>query len=168
MTEDSRLTNDQTNQRQNQWFSVRDAAKYLSVSQPTIFRWMKEGTLSFYKIGGSTRFSQEGLDAVIEKTTGIKEAEIAAGRCAACGHSILVAGRLQGAGRLYFRPDKPRFWTFAEAMVPTGARVCTACGYIQLHADTGKLRKLKPKPIEENGEPGRQETEPDSAGKDST
>lgn len=168
MTEDGRLTNDQTNQRQDQWFSVRDAAKYLSVSQPTIFRWMKEGTLSFYKIGGSTRFSQEGLDAVIEKTTGIKEAEMAAGRCAACGHSILVAGRLQGAGRLYFRPDKPRFWTFAEAMVPTKARVCTACGYIQLHADTGKLRKLKPKPIEENGEPGRQETEPDSTGEDPT
>lgn len=168
MTEDGRLTTDEAKDRHNQWFSVRDAAKYLSVSQPTIFRWMKEGTLSFYKIGGSTRFSQEGLDAVIEKTTGIKEAEMAAGRCAACGHSVLVAGRLQGAGRLYFRPDKPRFWTFAEAMVPTKARVCTACGYIQLHADTGKLKKLKPKPIEKNGEPGCQETEPDSTGEDPT
>ncbi len=168
MTEDGHLTTDEAKDRRNQWFSVRDAAEYLAVSQPTIFRWMKEGTLSFYKVGGSTRFSQEGLDAVIEKTTGIKEAEIAAGRCASCGHSVLVAGRLQGAGRLYFRPDKPRFWTFAEAMVPTEARVCAACGYIQLHADTRKLRKLKPKPIEENGEPGRRETEPDSTGEDPT
>jgi excisionase family DNA binding protein len=149
MTEDGRFTNDQPDQRRDQWFSVRDAAKYLGVSQPTIFRWMKEGTLSFYKVGGSTRFSQEGLDAIIEKTTGLKEAEIAAARCAACGHSVLVAGRLRGAGRLYFRPDKPRFWTFAEAMVPTEARVCVACGYIQLHANTEKLKKLKPKPIEE-------------------
>jgi excisionase family DNA binding protein len=167
MTEDGRFNNDQTNQRQSQWFSIRDAAEYLGISQPTIFRWMKEGTLSFYKVGGSTRFSQEGLDAVIQKTTGLKEAEIAAGRCAACGHSVLVSGKIRGAGRLYFRPDKPRFWTFAEAMVPTEARVCAACGYIQLHADTSKLRKLKPKAIED-AEPGHQKTEPDSAGEDST
>ncbi len=151
MTEDGRLTNDLTNQRQNQWFSVRDAADYLSVSQPTIFRWMKEGTLSFYKVGGSTRFSQEGLDAVVEKTTGLKEAELIAGRCAACGHSVLVEGRIRGAGRLYFRPDRPTFWTLSEAMVPTKVRACMACGYIQWHADTEKLRKLKPKPIDNNG-----------------
>jgi len=168
MTEDGRLTTDEVKDSHKQWYSVRDAAEYLGVSQPTIFRWMKDGTLSFYKVGGSTRFAQEGLDAVIEKTTGIKEAEIVAGRCAACGHNVLIAGRLQGAGRLYFRPDKPRFWTFAEAMVPTQARVCMACGYIQLHADTGKLKKLKPKPIEENGGPAHRETVPDSAGGDST
>ena len=163
MTEEGRLTTDEAKDRYKQWYSVRDAAEYLAVSQPTIFRWMKEGTLSFYKVGGSTRFSREGLDALIEKTTGIKEAEIVAGRCAACGHNVLIAGKLRGAGRLYFRPDKPRFWTFAEAMVPTQARVCAACGYIQLHADTKKLKKLKPEMIE-NGEPGRQEHEPDSAG----
>ncbi|MHC4721279.1 MAG: helix-turn-helix domain-containing protein [Planctomycetota bacterium] len=165
MTEDGRFTNDQANERRNQWFSVRDAAEYLGVSQPTIFRWMKEGTLSFYKVGGSTRFAQEGLDALIEKTTGLKEAEIAAARCAACGHSVLVAGRLRGAGRLYFRPDKPRFWTLAEPMVPTEARVCAACGYIQLHADTEKLKKLKPKPIEEPRPDGG---EPDITGEDPT
>ncbi len=165
MTEDGRLTNDQASERRNQWFSVRDAAKYLGVSQPTIFRWMKEGTLSFYKVGGSTRFAQEGLDAIIEKTTGLKEAEVAAGRCAACGHSVLIAGRLRGAGRLYFRPDKPKFWTLAEAMVPTDARVCAACGYIQLHADTEKLKKLKPRPIEDTGPDGE---EPDITGEDST
>jgi len=172
MTEEGRITNDQTSQHQNQWFSVRDAAQYLGVSQPTIFRWMKEGTLSFYKVGGSTRFAQEGLDAVIEKTTGLKEAEIVAGRCAACGHNVLITGRLRGAGRLYFRPDKPRFWTFAEAMVPTEARVCAACGYIQLHADTGKLKKLKPEMIEngeiDSTEPGHPEPEQDSAIEDST
>jgi DNA-directed RNA polymerase subunit RPC12/RpoP len=128
---------------------------------------MKEGTLSFYKVGGSTRFAQEGLDAVIEKTTGLKEAQNASGRCASCGHSVLVTGRLRGAGRLYFRPDKPRFWTLAEPMVPTQARVCAACGYIQLHADTGKLNKLKPKEIG-NGEPGYQEPDLESAGEDQT
>ena len=126
------------------WFSISEAAAYLEVSEPTIFRWMKEGLISFYKVGGSTRFSQEGLDAVIEKTTGRKEAEAAAGRCAACGHSVLVDGRLQGTGVLYFHPVRTKFWTLEQSLVPMRARVCTACGYVQLHADTGKLNRLLP------------------------
>lgn len=126
------------------WYTVREAAEYLGVSQPTIFRWMKDNTLSFYKIGGSTRFSREGLDAVIEKSTGSKEAEAAQGRCAACGHSVLVPGTIQGTGRLYFRPEKTRFWTFQEGLVPLRSRVCSACGHIQLLADTQKLTSLLP------------------------
>ena len=126
-----------------QWYTIPDAASYLGVSEPTIFRWMKEGTLSFYKVGGSTRFAREGLDAVIEKTTGRKEAEAAAGKCVACGHGVLIEGRLQGTGRLYFRPLKTKFWTFTEPMVDTIARTCAACGNIQLHADTAKLGKLR-------------------------
>ncbi len=131
---------------QKEWFSIQEAGEYLGVSQPTIFRWMKQGVLSFYKVGGSTRFSKEGLDAVIEKTTGRKEAEAAAGRCASCGHSVLVEGKLQGNGYLYFRPAKTKFWTFEEALVPTKCRVCTACGYIQIHADTAKLGRLRKTP----------------------
>jgi excisionase family DNA binding protein len=126
------------------WYSIPEAAEYLGISQPTLFRWMKQGMVSFYKVGGSTRFAKEGLDAVIEKTTGRKEAEAAAGRCAACGHSVLVDGRLQGTGRLYFLPEKTKFWVFAESSVPTRAKVCTACGFIQLNADVAKLNKLKP------------------------
>lgn len=124
------------------WYTTSEAAVYLGVSQPTIFRWMKEGTLSFYRIGGSTRFSREGLDAVIEKTTGLKEAEAAAGRCAACGHNVLIHGALQGTGKLYFKPDKTKFWVLADSLVGLDARVCAACGYVQLHADVAKLKKL--------------------------
>ena len=131
------------------WYSVQEAADYLGVSQATIFRWMKEGTLSFYKMGGATRFSREGLEVLFEKTTGTKEADAIANRCAACGHSVLVDGQIRGAGKLYFRPAKSAFWVLAEAMVPTHARVCAACGYIHLHADTAKLKKLKAKPVDE-------------------
>ncbi len=127
-----------------EWFTVAEAAAYLQVSQPTIFRWMKDSTLSFYKVGGKTRFSREGLDAVIEKTTGRKEAEAARGRCASCGHSTLLDGRLRGAGLLYFEPDETKFWVFDHSFVRTRARVCPACGYIQLHADTEKLGRLRP------------------------
>ena len=68
------------NPEQKGWFSIKEASEYLGISQPTLYRWMKEGLLSFYKVGGSTRFTQEGLDAVVEKTTGRKEAEAATGR----------------------------------------------------------------------------------------
>ena len=132
------------------WLGIPQAAEYLGISQPTLFRWMKKGLLSFYKVGGSTRFTREGLDAVIEKTTGLKEAEAAAGRCAVCGSQILVEGRVQGNSRIYFRPSKTRFWTFHEAMVPIKALACTACGHIQLHLDTPKLKRLMPNESEES------------------
>ncbi len=130
------------------WYSIQEAADYLGISQPTIFRWMKQGTLSFYKVGASTRFSKEGLDAVVEKTTGQKEAEAVASRCAACGHSVMIDGKLQGTGNLHFRPKKSKFWVFAEALVPTRSRVCAACGYIQLNADVSKLKRLSPEAAE--------------------
>ena len=138
-----RATKEETEAQKN-WYSVKEAAEYLGVSQPTIFRWMKDGLISFYKVGGSTRFSREGLDALIEKTTGRKEAEAAAGQCALCGNSVLVDGRVQSTGRVYFKPDKTRFWVFAESLVPLKARVCTACGYVQLFAETEKLERLMP------------------------
>jgi len=127
------------------WYSIPEAAEYLGISQPTLFRWMKDGILSFYKVGRSTRFSREGLDSVIEKTTGLKEAEAASGKCLSCGHGVLVEGRLQGNSRLYFRPDKTRFWTLHEAMVPIRAKVCTACGHVQMQVEPEKVNRLRPK-----------------------
>lgn len=126
------------------WLTIKEAAEYLEVSQPTIFRWMKSGLLSFYKVGGSTRFEKKGLDAVAEKRTGSREAKVARGRCASCGHDELVDGRVQGTGLLYFRPKRLKFWTFGEGMVPTHAMACTACGYVQMHLNTDKLRSLMP------------------------
>ena len=126
------------------WLTVPEAAERLGVSEPTVFRWMRSGLLSFYKVGGSTRFTREGLDAVAAKTTGRREAEVSKGRCASCGHGTLLEGRLQGAGKLYFKPERTRFWVFAESLVETRARTCAACGYVQIHADTQKLGRLKP------------------------
>lgn len=145
---DTQEAAEKSGEEEKAWYSVPEAAKYLGVSEPTIFRWMKQGTLSFYKVGGSTRFSKEGLDAVIQKTTGQREAEAVSSRCAACGHSVLLDGQLQGTGKLFFRPAKTKFWVFAEALVPTRARVCAACGYIQVHADTSKLRRLSPEELD--------------------
>ena len=144
MSEPDKPENAPETQQPQRWYSISEAAEYLGVSDPTIFRWMKSGHLSFYKVGGSTRFTQEGLDAAIEKTTGQWEAEAASGRCASCGHGDLINGRIQGTGRVYFHPEKTRFWTFQQSMVPTSAKVCPACGYVQLYADTSKLTRLLP------------------------
>ena len=137
------MSADIANPEGNRWYSVKQAAEYLGISEPTVFRWMKEGLISFYKVGGSTRFSQESLDALVEKNTGSKEAEAAKGKCASCGHSTLIEGRIQGGGRLHFQPERTRFWTFEESQVEIRARTCAACGYIQMHADTGKLNRIR-------------------------
>ena len=56
------------------WFTIPEAAEYLGVSEPTIFRWMKGGLLSFHKVGGGTRFAREGLDAMVENGSASSEA----------------------------------------------------------------------------------------------
>ena len=141
------------------WFSVKEAAAYLGKSEPTIFRWMKDGTLSFYKVGRATRFLKESLDAVVDKTTGSREAEAVAARCAACGHTGLMNGHLQSTGLIYFRPDKTRFWTFADSMVRVQGKACPACGFIQLHADTKKLGRLAIEDAETSSEESESSSE---------
>jgi len=133
---------DQKKEKPPKWYTVREAAEYLGVSEPTIFRWMKDKLLSFYKVGGATRFTQEGLLAVIEKTTGSAEAEASRGRCAACGHSVLIDGHVQATGRLYFHPAKSKFWVMTDSMIPTTAKACPACGHIQWHTDVNKLKRI--------------------------
>lgn len=140
----------ESNAANPQWYSVGEAAEYLGISEPTLFRWMKQGALSFYKVGGSTRFSRENLDAVVEKSTGSREAQRATERCAACGHHDLIEGRIQGTGRLYFRPAEARFWALEEGLVPTIAKTCAACGYVQMHADTSKLKRLRKRKEEDD------------------
>lgn len=48
--------------------------------------------------------------------------------CLWCGSRKMAEGRLSSAGRVCFKAAK--------------ARVCTDCGFVDLYADTGKLRKL--------------------------
>lgn len=126
----------------NDWLTVKEAADYLKVSEQTIFRWMRTGKVSFFKFGSSTRFRRSNLDLVAEKVTGEAEGEQAASRCAACGNSKMVAGRVRSTGRMYFQPEKARFFVLSESFVAVRAKTCAACGYIQLFADTQKLGNL--------------------------
>lgn len=51
-----------------EWFTPKEAAKYLKVSRMTIYRWCADGTLRYHelpKVG--RRFTREDLDAVLRR-----------------------------------------------------------------------------------------------------
>ena len=124
------------------WMTVKQAASYLGVSEPTIFRWMREGTVSFFKLGGATRFRRENLDMVARKVTGKEEGEQRAAHCAVCGHGFLLPGNVRSTGKIYFMPRKTKFFVLSESVVDVEAHACPVCGHVEMFADTSKLAKL--------------------------
>lgn len=50
------------------WFTLDEAAAYLKVSKPSLYRWMSEGKLKFYKLAGTgaRRFKKTDLDDLLE------------------------------------------------------------------------------------------------------
>ncbi len=140
------------------WFSVTEAAQYLDVAEPTLYRWMRDNKITFRKVGESTRFWQEDLDAVMQVFRSERDLDKVRQACPLCHHTELVEGRVRGAGLLYFVPSKTRFWTLKDSFVGTSARVCTRCGAVTWFADLEKLEALRIKPA--TAEP--QETAPTS------
>ena len=49
------------------WLTLEEAAAYLKVSKPTIYRFCAEGCLPFYKLAGTgqRRFKYADLDALL-------------------------------------------------------------------------------------------------------
>lgn len=124
------------------WLSITEACEYLQISEQTMFRWMREGKISYFKVGKSTRFRESDLDQLVERVVGRPEGEAKAERCAVCGHTRMVEGTLVALGNVAFKPEKTKFWVWEDSAVPVFARCCTACGHVQLQADIGKLKKL--------------------------
>jgi predicted nucleic-acid-binding Zn-ribbon protein len=62
--------------------------------------------------------------------------------CLWCESRNMAEGKLSSTGRVYFKAKDAKFWTFSENMVEVKARVCVECGYVDLYADTSKLKKL--------------------------
>lgn len=133
---------DQTVGGAPEWLGIAEACEYLQISEQTMFRWMREGKISYYKVGKSTRFKREDLDLLVEKVVSKPVGEIMAGRCAVCGNSRMITGTLAALGNVAFRPEKTRFWVWEDSSVPVFARCCAVCGHVQLQADIGKLKKI--------------------------
>ena len=123
------------------WFTIRDAANYLQIGEPTIYRWMRDGKITFRKIGDSTRFLQEDLDAVVVVHPSGKAGNNAL-KCSACGSTNLVDGKCQSTGLMYFVPEKSKFWTLKTSTVPMKAKMCADCGHVNLNGNTEHLSEI--------------------------
>jgi excisionase family DNA binding protein len=125
------------------WYSLPQAAEYLDVGEPTLYRWMRDGKITYRKVGDSTRFWQEDLDAVMQVFRSEKDLSKAREVCPVCHHDDLVEGKVRGAGLVYFVPKKTKFWTLKDSFIDTTTRMCTRCGAIVWYGDTAKLATLR-------------------------
>jgi excisionase family DNA binding protein len=133
------------------WYSVGEAAQYLDIGEPTLYRWMREGKITYRKVGDSTRFWQEDLDSVMQVFHSARDAGKAREVCPVCRHNEMVEGRVRSTGLNYFVPKQTRFWTLRDSYVETNARMCTRCGAVVWFGDTAKLGALRvqPRPAED-------------------
>jgi excisionase family DNA binding protein len=53
----------------DEWLTVDEAAAYLKLSKPSIYRFCSEGKLPFYVFGGvgTRRFKRSDLDALLQR-----------------------------------------------------------------------------------------------------
>ena len=135
--------------KKKKWYSIGDAAEYLDVGEPTLYRWMREGKITYRKVGDSTRFWQEDLDSVMQVYHSEKDLDKAREVCPVCRHAELVEGKVRGAGLVYFVPKKTKFWTLKDSFVDTKAWMCSRCGAIAWFGDSVKLAKLRIKSSQE-------------------
>ncbi len=133
----------ETNDQKPKWYSIKEAAEYLDVGEPTLYRWMKENLITFRKVGDSTRFIKEDLDEMVKVVPSHRDVERVRVLCPFCHHDEMVEGHVQGTGLVYFRPQRTKFWTFQDSNVTTTARMCTRCGGITWFGDTAKLATLR-------------------------
>ena len=137
------------------WFSIREAAEFLDVGEQTIYRWMREGLITYRKVGDSTRFWQEDLDAMMKVVPSEKDAAKVREFCPVCHHNELVPGRVQSSGANYFYPEKTKFWTFKMSHIETRSRMCTRCGAVVWFADPARLKAIRSKPPPKSTEDDR-------------
>jgi excisionase family DNA binding protein len=127
------------------WFSIKEAAEYLDVGEPTLYRWMRDGKITYRKVGDSTRFFKEDLDAVMEVFHSQKDVDNLKKVCPLCHVGTMVEGAYRTTGLNYFQPRKTKFWTLKDSNVQTQAFMCDHCGAIHLFGDTAKLAGLMEK-----------------------
>jgi excisionase family DNA binding protein len=132
-----------SNAEKRKWYSIGEAAEYLDVGEPTLYRWMREEKITFRKVGDSTRFWQEDLDSVMEVFHSAKDVDKAREVCPVCRHDELVEGHVQATGRNYFVPKKAKFWTLKPGTIATTARMCARCGTVIWFGDAKKLAELR-------------------------
>jgi excisionase family DNA binding protein len=124
------------------WYSIQEAAAYLEVTEPTLYRWMREKKITYRKVGDSTRFWREDLDAVMQVFHSERSVEDNKSTCPICHSNEVTEGVFSSTGLNYFQPKKTKFWTLKSGNISSSALMCGRCGAITLFGDTAKLNAL--------------------------
>ncbi|MDB6059318.1 MAG: hypothetical protein JWO95_3162 [Verrucomicrobiales bacterium] len=124
------------------WYSIQEASAFLEVTEPTLYRWMREKKITYRKIGDSTRFWREDLDAVMQVFNSERNVEESRNICPICHSNEIVEGTYSSTGLNYFQPKKTKFWTLKASNIASTACMCRRCGAITLFGDTKKLNQL--------------------------
>lgn len=133
-----------SSENKKKWYSIKEAAKYLSIGEPTLYRWMRDGKITFRKIGDSTRFLKEDLDSFVQVFPSKRDAEKVKEICPVCHGRKLVSGVFRTTGLNYFRPENSKFWTVKDSNIKSSAMMCLKCGAVTHFGDVEKLRSLMP------------------------
>src|SRR4051794_15280605 len=119
--------NDETSPTQTtkeRWYSIQEAAAYLEVTEPTLYRWMREKKITYRKVGDSTRFWREDLDAVMQVYHSERSVEDIKASCPICHSNEVTEGIFSSTGLNYFQPKKTKFWTLKSGNISTSALMC--------------------------------------------
>jgi excisionase family DNA binding protein len=136
--------------KETKWFTIKEAANYLSIGEPTLYRWMRDGKITYRKIGDSTRFLQEDLDSFVQVFPSKKDSEKVRKYCPICHSDETVEGVFRSTGLNYFKVSKAKFWTIKDSNIKTSAVMCTQCGAITHFGDFEKLNDLLPESEDES------------------
>src|SRR6478672_313395 len=85
------------------WYSILEAAVYLEVTEPTLYRWMREKKITYRKVGDSTRFWREDLDAVMQVFHSERTVEDIKAICPICRSNEVAEGSFASTGLNYFK-----------------------------------------------------------------
>ncbi len=114
------------------WLTISEACQYLDISEQTMFRWMRSGKITYYKVGKSTRFKEEDLDKVVERVASKGYTSEDPATCHICGNTELIKGSLSALGELVFKPQKSKFAVWKDSAIEVQAYCCSKCGNITL------------------------------------
>ena len=63
-------------------------------------------------------------------------------KCIRCGSTTFSTGWVQSTGKMYFRPDKAKFFSPRTADLPVSGRMCMKCGFLELVGDLEKAQSV--------------------------
>jgi predicted nucleic-acid-binding Zn-ribbon protein len=63
-------------------------------------------------------------------------------KCIRCGSTKFSTGWVQSTGKMYFRPDKAKFFSTRTSDLGVSGRMCMECGFLELVGDLEKAKSV--------------------------